>query len=164
MVEISEIQEGDKAELRRLELRLFKEYLKKSKAISWEDLSQDLIDQLGASGEDAFDFYMNGGLSFVAREDGMIVGFIFAQQMRYVQSLKKVVWIENMGVHPDYRRQGIAVLLIRKLVQESKEKGADAVLSSVTLDNRESIMLHARLGFLMDDRKFALLDLESADF
>ena len=93
MVEISDIQEGDKAELRRLELRLFKEYLKKSKAISWEDLSQDLIDQLGASGEDAFDFYMNGGLSFVAREDGMIVGFIFAQQMRYVQSLKKVVWM-----------------------------------------------------------------------
>lgn len=163
MAEITEIVEGDRDELRKLELRLFKDYLKRSKAVNWEELTQDLIDQLGASSEDAFDFYTNGGLSFVAREDGVLVGFIFAQVMRHVQSLKKVVWIENMGVHPDYRRQGIATLLVRRLVQATREKGIEAMFSSVTADNQESIMLHAKLGFLLEDRKFALLDLESAE-
>jgi ribosomal protein S18 acetylase RimI-like enzyme len=163
MAEITEIVEADRNELRKLELRLFKDYLKRSKAVNWEEISQELIDQLGASSEDAFDFYMSGGLSFVARENGLVVGFIFAQVMRHVQSLNKVVWIENMGVHPDYRRQGIATILVRRLVQATREKGIEAIFSSVTADNQESIMLHAKLGFLMEDRKFALLDLESAE-
>lgn len=163
MAEITGIGERDREDLRRLELRLFKEYLKRSKAISWEELSPELVDQLGATSEDAFDFYLEGGLSFVAREEGMVVGFIFAQMIRYIQSLKKVVWIENIGVHPDFRRQGIAMLLIRRLIREARERGAEVVFSSVTSDNQESIMLHSRMGFLMEDRKFALLDLNSAE-
>ena len=57
MVEITEIVEGDRVDLRKLELRLFRDYLKRSKAVNWEELSQELIDQLGASSEDAFDFH-----------------------------------------------------------------------------------------------------------
>jgi len=32
------------------------------------------------------------------------------------------------------------------------------------LDNMESIMLHKKLGFLLEGRKIALLDIESSDF
>ena len=44
---------------------------------------------------------------------------------------------------------------------EGKKRGAKAVHSAIMPDNAESIMLHKKVGFFVDVRKIALLDLES---
>jgi len=163
MVDIRLMVAGDREELRTLELSLFREYLERSQAARWEDLSPETIDMLGASNESAYDFYSGAGLSFVALEEDRIVGFLFAQMMEHVHSVPRVVWIENVGVHPDHRREGTAYLLVRKAVHEGRARGADMVYSTIMLDNLESILLHKKLGFMVEERRIALLDLDSSD-
>jgi L-amino acid N-acyltransferase YncA len=163
-MEIEPIRSVDHRELRELELALFKEYLEQSGAATWEEMNPELIDRLGASSEQAFQFYLGTGLSFLAREGERVVGFIFSRVIEYVYGMNRLVWIENMGVDPQFRRQGIGYRLVQRVVQEARRKGAEALVSSIMLDNMESIMLHKKLGFLLEGRKIALLDIESSDF
>lgn len=163
-MEIEPIRSVDHRELRELELALFKEYLERSGAATWEEMSPEIIDRLGASSEQAFQFYLGTGLSFLAREGERVVGFIFGRVIEYVYGMNRLAWIENMGVDPQFRRQGIGYRLVQRVVQEARPKGAEALISSIMLDNMESIMLHKKLGFLLEGRKIALLDIESSDF
>jgi aminoglycoside 6'-N-acetyltransferase I len=72
-----------------------------------------------------------------------------------------VVWIEGLMVHPLQRRKGIGFKLLRKVSLEGKKKGAKAVQSVVLQDSQSAIMLHKKVGFFIDGRKLAFLDLES---
>ena len=160
---IEPIGASDHQELRELELALFKEYLERSGAARWEEMGPEIIDRLGASSEQAFQFYLGTGLSFLAREDDRIVGFVFGRMIEHIYSMDRLAWIENLVVHPRFRRQGIAYRLVQRVAQEARLKGAEALTSSIMLHNQESIMLHRKLGFLLEGRKIALLDLESSD-
>lgn len=162
-MEIEPIRPEDRKELRELELSLYREYLDRSNAFKWEELSPELIEHLGATTEEAFKFYLDTGMSFVAREGGNIVGFIFARMIDFIYGIDRIAWIENLGVHPEYRRLGIGYRLIKKVAEAAKEKGAEILVSSIMSDNIESLMLHKKLGFLLEGRHIALLDLESSD-
>lgn len=161
MVHISKLKEQDKGHVRALELFIMKEYFEATLHRKWEDLSQEFIDQLGASSKSSFEHYSEQGLSFIAKENGQIVGFVFAQVVEHMSNLPKAVWVENIGVHPSYRRRGIGYQLLRKVATESKKKGAKALQSAIMPDNPKSIMLHKKAGFFMDARKIAFLDLEA---
>lgn len=151
----------DRNAVRTLELFCMREYLEPLMTRNWDNLSANLIDQLGASAKQSFDHYRRSGLSFVAKERNIVVGFIFAQMVEHLYNIPKVVWIENIGVHPDHRRKGIGYQLLRKVILEGKKGGAKAVHSAIMPDNARSIMLHKKLGFFVDGRKTAFLDLES---
>jgi predicted N-acetyltransferase YhbS len=161
MVEIRALKEEDRGHVRALELFCVREYLESALKKNWDTLSQDLIDQLGASAKGSFDFYRDAGLSYVAVEDNQIVGFIFSQMVEHVFNVDKVVWIEGLMVHPMQRRKGIGFKLLRKVAAEGKKKGAKAVQSVVLQDSQSVIMLHKKVGFFIDGRKLAFLDLES---
>ncbi len=100
-------------------------------------------------------------MSFAAKEGDKVVGFIFAQMVHHIDSVPNVVWIENIGVDPEYRRMGIGYLLMKKVAEEGKKKGAQIVHSSISIDNTRSLLLHRKLGFLAETRKVAVLDLEN---
>jgi GNAT superfamily N-acetyltransferase len=161
MVEIRALKEGDRGHVRALELFCIREYLESSLQKNWENLPQDLMDQLGASSKNSFDHYLDKGLSYVAIEDGKVIGFLFAQMLEYINNVQKVLWIESIAIHPDHRRKGIGYKLLKKAATESKKKGAKAVQSVIMPDLTSSVMLHKKLGFFMDGRKVAFLDLES---
>lgn len=163
MLEITPMKEEDRGPVRALELFCIRETLEPSLTKKWNDLSQDLIDQLGASSKYSFEHYIRAGLSYVAKENSILVGFIFAQILPHILSVPKIVWIENLGVHPDYRRKGIAYRMLRTVAIEGKKRGAKAVHSTIMPDNIKSIMLHKKLGFFVDSRKIALLDLDRFD-
>jgi len=161
MVEIRALKENDRGHVRALELFCIREYLEGSLHKSWDQLSHDLIDELGASSHNSFDHYLKSGLCFVALEDGHIVGFVFGQMVDYINNVPKVLWVESIAVHPNHRRKGIAYKLLKKAATEAKKKGAKAVQSTIMSDLAASVMLHKKLGFFMDGRKVAFLDLES---
>lgn len=161
MVEIRALKENDRGHVRALELFCIREYLEGSLHKSWEQLSHDLIDELGASSHNSFDHYLKSGLCFVALEDGHIVGFVFGQMVDYINNVPKVLWVESIAVHPNHRRKGIAYKLLKKAATDAKKKGAKAVQSTIMSDLAASVMLHKKLGFFMDGRKVAFLDLES---
>jgi len=147
--------------VRTLELFCVREYLEGSLRKNWDDLPAELVEQLGASAKDSFEFYRDGGMSYVAVEQGQVIGFLFAQIIRYVNNIEKVLWIENIGVHPEHRRKGVGLKLLRRAALDAKKKGAKAVQSVIMPDSKEAVMLHKKVGFFMDGRKFAFLDLEN---
>lgn len=161
MVEIRALKENDRGHVRALELFCIREYLEGSLHKSWDQLSHDLIDELGASSHSSFDHYLKSGLCYVALEDGHIVGFVFGQMVDFINNVPKVLWVESIAVHPNHRRKGIAYKLLKKAATDAKKKGAKAVQSTIMSDLAASVMLHKKLGFFMDGRKVAFLDLES---
>jgi len=161
MVEIRKLKDEDKPQVRTLELFCVREYLEGSLRKNWDDLPAELVEQLGASAKDSFEFYRDGGMSYVAVEQGQVIGFLFAHIIRYVNNIEKVLWIENIGVHPEHRRKGVGLKLLRRAALDAKKKGAKAVQSVIMPDSKEAVMLHKKVGFFMDGRKFAFLDLEN---
>lgn len=56
--------------------------------------------------------------------------------------------IMNVAVHPDYRRQGIAEMLINNLVEDLKTRGSHALMLEVRASNDPAIALYHKLGFV----------------
>ena len=149
-MEIRPMKLKDIIQVRDLEIMCIREYFSEILENKWEELPQEWKDDLGASSKKAFGTYLESGLSFVAEDDGEIIGFIFAQMLHHVNNAENLVWVENMGVHPYLRRNGIGYKLLRTCIDAGMAKGATVIHSS--------IMLHKKLGFFIDRREVALLD------
>jgi L-amino acid N-acyltransferase YncA len=159
MVEIRPMKLKDLVQVRDLEISCIREYFSAILENKWDELPQQWKDDLGASSQKSFKTYLDSGLSFVAEEDGQIFGFIFAQMLHHVYNAENLVWVENMGVHKYYRRNGIGYMLLRETVRAGMAQGATVVHSAIQPDNAPSIMLHKKMGFFVDRRDVALLDL-----
>jgi aminoglycoside 6'-N-acetyltransferase I len=72
---------------------------------------------------------------------------------------RNVGFIEGLYVESDYRRKGIAKLLIKKSFEWFKAKGCKEVASDSLIGNQASIDFHLALGFNEVERvvKFARL-------
>lgn len=158
-MEIRPVKIRDIEAVRELEVSCIREYFSKTIENKWEDLPQEWKDNLGASSPNHFRTYLDSGLSLVAIEDDEVVGFIFAQMLHHICDEDNLLWIENMGVHPYFRRYAIGYKLLRECVRLGREKGATVAHSMIQEDNVPSILLHKKLGFFMDRREVALLDL-----
>ena len=161
-MEIRPMKMKDIVQVRDLEISCIKEYFAKILENKWESLPQQWKDDLGASSKKSFGVYIDSGLSFVAEEDGEIFGFIFAQMLHHVYNAENLVWVENMGVHPYLRRNGIGYKLLRECVNAGLAQGATVIHSAIQPDNLPSIMLHKKIGFFMDRREVALYDCNDA--
>ncbi|MDD3379135.1 MAG: GNAT family N-acetyltransferase [Candidatus Methanomethylophilaceae archaeon] len=150
----------DIEKVREIELDCVKEYFAETIENKWEDLPQEWKDNLGASSPNHFKSYLESGLSFIAEEDGEIYGFIFAQMLHHICDVNNLVWIENMGVKKFVRRNEIGYRLLRETLKAGREMGADVAHSMLQTDNVPSIMLHKKIGFFMDRRNVALIDLK----
>lgn len=158
-MEIRPMKIKDLVAVRGLELELIQEYFSETLENKWEDFSQEWKDSLGASSKKFFGTYVQSGLSFVAAEDDEIIGFIFAQMLNKVYNVDKMVWVENMGVHPYFRRLGIGYKLLQATLEEGKRQGGELAHSAIQPNNIHSIMLHKKMNYFIDRREIALLDL-----
>lgn len=159
-MDIRPLKLKDVEKVRELEISCIREYFEKTIENKWEDLPKEWKDNLGASSKNHFKAYLDSGLSFVAEEDGEIYGFIFAQMLHHIADVNNLLWVENMGVHPYVRRGAIGYKLLRECVRKAREMGAEVAHSMIQSDNLPSIMLHKKLGFFMDRREVALMDLK----
>ncbi|MDR3075621.1 MAG: GNAT family N-acetyltransferase [Candidatus Methanoplasma sp.] len=162
-MDIRQMKLKDAEKVRELELSCIKEYFADTIENKWEDLPKEWKENLGASSTNHFSSYLGSGLSFVAEEDGEIYGFIFAKILEHVFDVNKLVWIENMGVHPYVRRNAIGHKLLRETLRKGREMGAEVGHSMIQTGNVPSIMLHKKIGFFMDRREVALIDLKDPE-
>ena len=84
---IEALTEKDRNKVRALELFCMRESLEPLMTKRWDDLSQELVDQLGASARHSLDHYLSSGLSFVAKEGRTVVGFIFAHTVEHIYNM-----------------------------------------------------------------------------
>lgn len=77
-----------------------------------------------------------------AREDGRVVGYVG------IWIIFDEGHITNLAVHPEYRRRGIARLLLRELVSLARQRGVTRLTLEVRRSNHGAQQLYAQEGFV----------------
>ncbi len=123
---------------------------------TWDHLPAEDKEEHLVTRRSDFTIYLNAGYCFVASIDNEIVAFLFAyEELPFRGGLN----ISYIGVSPAYQKQGIGVLLYRKLIEKAKSHGIKMLTALINLDNPHSLGLHQRVGFVLQDRKEAKLTL-----
>lgn len=81
-------------------------------------------------------------LNLVALHDGIVCGYI---QCWYTYEDADIL---NVAVDEPYKRQGIAHMLLRKLITMLKEKKVQNIFLEVRVSNLPAQMLYKSLGFI----------------
>ena len=83
---------------------------------------------------------------FVYVDSGKVVGYCYASSWKKRAAYSKTVE-STIYIVEDFQRRGIGGILMKKLIDELREKSFHAVIACITIPNPSSIGLHERLGF-----------------
>jgi GNAT superfamily N-acetyltransferase len=82
--------------------------------------------------------------SFVAEKDGEYVGFLIGFLS---QTFPDEAYIHFVGVHPDYRKEGVGRLLYERFFEAVRAQGRSLVRCVTAPVNKPSIAFHLKMGF-----------------
>lgn len=86
---------------------------------------------------------------YVAREDGIVLGFIVLSAF----GKSKQCWkVENLVVHPEHRGRGIAQELLRYVFAQFGSQGVTHFIAEVSTGNDAALSLFAHCGFCRSAR------------
>lgn len=83
---------------------------------------------------------------FVAEKEGRVAGFVAYGKFRYPAAYKYTVE-HSVHVHIDFRRQGIAKLLLAKIIEAARQNDIHSLIGGIDASNHASIKLHEQFGF-----------------
>lgn len=83
---------------------------------------------------------------WVAEVNGYIAGFASYGPFRAWQAYKYTIE-HSVYVHPDFRRRGIAKILLQQLIDDVRQKPIHTIIAGIDADNSGSIILHQQFGF-----------------
>ncbi len=90
--------------------------------------------------------------SLVAEMNGKIIGFILGDASGWEYGVPSTVgWIDTIGVHPDYQKQGIARLLFEEMVTNLKKVGVDTLFTFVNWQEWELLHFFDKMHFQKGD-------------
>ncbi|MBR0061389.1 MAG: ribosomal protein S18-alanine N-acetyltransferase [Selenomonadaceae bacterium] len=84
---------------------------------------------------------------WVAERDGKVIACAGAE----IDS--DTAEIESLAVDPEYRRQGVATILLIKLLDAIKKRGATFIVLEVRPSNKAAIALYKSFGFQIVERE-----------
>lgn len=61
-------------------------------------------------------------------------------------------WVQKVATHPDYRRRGIASLLMNTAEQALREAGCPKINLQTSADNASAIEFYKEAGYELEDR------------
>lgn len=88
-------------------------------------------------------FYELGNLARVVENEGQLVGFLFG----FLCPDKSTGYVHLVGIHPDYRRRGVARMLYTAFEQDCLREGMNLLKAITTLGNEASVSFHRALGW-----------------
>ena len=92
-------------------------------------------------------FRVGDYLSFLAQKEGEILGYI---GMKCVCGEAEIT---NVAVAPLARRQGMAAALLKRLLQEAREREIGRIYLEVRESNEPAIQLYQQAGFQKNGRR-----------
>lgn len=149
---IRQLTKQDFEGVRKVDILTQKQYL----GTKWNNLSAIEKNNHLVSRKDEFEIYVRSGYCFVATINNEIIGFILAYE---TQPFLGNIYIKYIGINTIYQRRGIGVLLYKELIKKAKKHNINNITALINLDNPNSIKLHKKAGFLLKDRKEAVLNL-----
>lgn len=144
---IQRMHSGDYAALRALDDAVMRYSARVFLGFDWDQATPERREEQRAITPDSFAFYRQTPCSFVAEESGVLVGYVLAQPLRHFDLEPLAVWVEDISVHPDYHRRGVATALYQILHDWGQSAGATAILAGIHVDNAASLAMHQRVGF-----------------
>lgn len=90
-------------------------------------------------------------IQYVALDDEQVIGWAdifphWAPTLKHRGSL-------GMGVHPSYRRKGLGEKLLRACIEKAQKKGITRIELETRADNKASIGLYEKFGFVHETTK-----------
>ncbi len=95
--------------------------------------------------------------SLAAEVDGIVAGFMVGVPEFRTFGLGGIGWIKLLGIHPEYKRQGIGLKLGEAIIEHFSNTGIKQVKTLVDWDDRELIPFFQQVGF--DKSKMIVLEL-----
>ena len=97
--------------------------------------------------------------AFIALDGDRAVGFAEVSTRDYVEgcTTRPVGYLEGIYVHPDFRKKGIARVLVRTAESWSRSKGCKEFCSDARVEDEASVAFHSSVGFRETDRQIVFL-------
>lgn len=149
---IRQLTNQDYEEVHQVDILTQKQYL----GPKWDNLSDKEKEQHLISRKKEFLINVNCRYSFVAIQNNIIIGFIFAYE---TQPFLGNIYIRYISINTKYQRKGVGLLLYNELIKKARKNNVKKITASINLDNPNSIKLHKKAGFILKDRKQAVLNL-----
>ncbi len=87
------------------------------------------------------------GKCYIAYVDNNPAGYIAMSELKFDHRKSRYIEIENMGVSPEYRSQGIGKMLVDEARKWAKELGINKVFVVAYYDNQKAVKFYKREGF-----------------
>ncbi len=157
---VRRIQSDDYATLRALDDAVMRHSARAFLGFDWDRATPARREEQRAITPDIFAFYLQTPCSFIAEDDGAVVGYVLAQPLRHFDLEPLAVWVEDISVHPDHHRRGVATMLYRMLHDWGRSAGATAILAGIHINNAASLAMHQRVGFDLYESQTAVWRLD----
>jgi len=86
-------------------------------------------------------------ICLITESEGKAIGYIAAGPKEFGYRLSKYLEIENMGVSPKHRSQGIGLKLIKECLKVAKERGFQKAYVNAYSENVGAINFYEKNGF-----------------
>ncbi len=85
--------------------------------------------------------------TFVAVEDGTVVGFITMVEVLSIDDPDGYIKMNGIAVQPEYRRRGIAQQLVARAEKEALKRGASSIGCATSFKRKGSQAMMDKLGY-----------------
>ena len=93
-------------------------------------------------------FYELGDNALIVENDGRLIGFLLGF---IVFKPPKTGYVHLVGIHPDYRRQGVGRLLYENFTERCRGLGCLRMKAITTAGNEGSLRFHQAMGWSADE-------------
>ena len=122
----------------------------------WRKFSLGEKDKHLVTRRQEFGINVKTGYSLVATMNDQIIGFLLAHE---TLPFHGTLYIHHLAIVPSYQGEGIGALLYKELVRLARLSKIKRIMALINLDNPKSIKLHEKIGFQLQDRKEAILEI-----
>ena len=85
--------------------------------------------------------------TFVAEEDGNVIGFITCVEVLSIDDPDGYVKMNGIAVIPEYRRRGIAQQMTERAEQEARRRGACSIGAATSFKRADSQAMLPKMGY-----------------